>query len=79
MSAIIFEKKSIIGVIRPRYYNEFLDACQKGIDEYCQIYGYRTVTCTVNDTTEQTFRSHQIFDRYQSIGLDCRSVNGHEY
>ena len=40
-----FEKKSIIGVIRPRYYNEFLDACQKGIDEYCQIYGYRTVTC----------------------------------
>lgn len=53
MSAIIL-KKSIIGVIRPRYYNEFLDACQKGIDEYCQIYGYRTVTCTVNDTTEQT-------------------------
>ena len=49
-----FDKRSIIGVIRPRYYNEFLDACQKGIDEYCQIYGYRTVTCTVNDTTEQT-------------------------
>ena len=49
-----FDKRAIIGVIRPRYYNEFLDACQKGIDEYCQIYGYRTVTCTVNDTTEQT-------------------------
>lgn len=63
------ERQSIIGVIRPRYYNEFLDACQKGIDQYGQLYGYRTVTCTVNDTTEQTLDRIKFLSDIKVAGL----------
>lgn len=44
---------SVIGVIRPGYNSEFSDACQRGIDKYARVYGYQTVFCTADDSTEQ--------------------------
>lgn len=57
------KRAAVIGVIRPRYCNEFLESCQKGIDEYSQVYGYHVVVCAGNDTTEQTLdRIHFLAD-----------------
>ena len=60
---------AVIGIIRPRYSNEFLDACQKGIDQYSQVYGYHTVICAGNDTTEQTLDRIQFLSSMKVAGL----------
>lgn len=65
----IIKSSAVIGVIRPRYYNEFLDACQKGIDQYSRVYGYHTVICAGNDTTKQTLDSIQFLKSLKVAGL----------
>lgn len=65
----IAKNSAVIGVIRPRYYNEFLDACQKGIDQYSRVYGYHTVICAGNDTTRQTLDSIQFLKSLKVAGL----------
>lgn len=59
----------VIGIVRSRYSNEFLDSCQKGIDQYSQVYGYHTITCAVNDTTEQTIDRIQFLAGLNVAGL----------
>ena len=63
------KRPAVIGVIRPRYCNEFLDACQKGIDQYSQVYGYHTVVCAGNDTTEQALDRIQFLAGLKVAGL----------
>lgn len=62
-------KSTVIGIIRPRYCNEFLDACQKGIDQYSQVYGYHTIVCAGNDTTEQTLDRIKFLAELKVAGL----------
>ncbi|MGL6198774.1 MAG: LacI family DNA-binding transcriptional regulator [Lachnospiraceae bacterium] len=45
--------KQLIGVVRPRYNDEFVDMCQRGIDRYACIHGYKVITCDVDDSTTQ--------------------------
>ena len=63
------QNSAVIGVIRPCYYNEFLDACQKGIDQYSRVYGYHTVICAGNDTTKQALDSIQFLKGLKVAGL----------
>lgn len=74
----------MIGVIRSRYGNAFLDACQKGIDQYASIYGYRTITCVADDSTDNALDEIRTLDRLGVEGLivippvDMNSQNNNE-
>lgn len=59
----------IIGVIRPRYNNEFLDACQCGIDRYAYVYGYKVITCNVDDSTVLTLDYIHALARLGVMGI----------
>ena len=60
---------AVIGLIRPGYSNEFLNACQKGIDQYSQVYGYHTIVCAGSDSTELTLDRIQFLAGLKVAGL----------
>ena len=60
---------SLIGVIRPRYCSEFLEACQKGIDQYARVYGYRTILCTADNSTEQALDCVKTLTDIRAAGI----------
>ena len=40
--------RPLLGVIRPGYFNEFLDSCQLGMDSYAYVRGYKLISATAN-------------------------------
>ncbi|MDD3338389.1 MAG: LacI family DNA-binding transcriptional regulator [Lachnospiraceae bacterium] len=43
----------IIGMIIPSVRDDFLARCVEGVGMYASIYGYKTITCNVDDSTEK--------------------------
>lgn len=63
------ENHSLIGVIRPGYFNEFLDSCQCGIDRYAYVHGYKAVACSVADSTEQALEYLKVLRQIDVKGI----------
>lgn len=63
------EKQSLIGMIRPAYFNEFLDRCQQGIDSYAYVHGYKCIACNVADSSEQTLEYLSVLSQAEVKGI----------
>ncbi len=59
----------IIGVIRPKYNDEFIDACQSGIERYAYVRGYKVITCDADDSTEQALGYLKVFRQIGVAGI----------
>ena len=60
---------SIIGVLCPKYNNEFIDACLCGINRYAYMHGYRVITCDIDDSTEKALEYLNVISRIGVGGI----------